>query len=222
MDADLIQANYDTLDDLATRFGQQAEAIQELHQLVQRASNRLEQGGWQGEGARAFLSELHSVTFPTMCRLQEALTQGRQTMGQIKAILQAAEEEAARPFQGGTAVGIIGNSGTAVPGDTPNSPDTPSTTETGTKFKSSRELIVKDPKDIFNEAYMEKFIGSHFAGENNSELNQLMEALLHKAPASETEVGPMLDRIADIRGVDRATFRQQYQTFLNLWPNASN
>ncbi|MBK7181414.1 MAG: hypothetical protein IPH82_30260 [Chloroflexi bacterium] len=86
----------------------------------------------------------------------------------------------------------------------------------------SRPRRQKDPGEIFSEQYMENFIGSHYQGENSPELNRLMEELLKNGPAPEAEVSNLLDRIADMRGVDRQAFRQDYQTYLNLWENASS
>ena len=67
---------------------------------------------------------------------------------------------------------------------------------------------------------MESFIDSHYRGEDSVELNQLMENLLQADPSDQTNVNQLLDRIADIRGVNRGDFRDQYQTYLNLSQNA--
>ncbi|MEZ4864324.1 MAG: WXG100 family type VII secretion target [Caldilineaceae bacterium] len=99
MSAEIIQAQYETLDAMARRFGARAEANQELQRRVQARTQALQQGGWEGRGAAAFLGEMHQELFPAMQRLTGALAAARTTMLQIKAIMQAAEQEAAAPFQ---------------------------------------------------------------------------------------------------------------------------
>ncbi|MEO7908769.1 MAG: WXG100 family type VII secretion target [Roseiflexaceae bacterium] len=100
MSADIIQARYDQLDRVAGRFAKASEANAELHARVMRCVEVLERGGWQGRGADAFFAEMHSTLYPAMQRLSKALAEGRAVTLQAKDILRAAEEEAARLFQG--------------------------------------------------------------------------------------------------------------------------
>jgi hypothetical protein len=81
-------------------------------------------------------------------------------------------------------------------------------------------MVAKDPNEMFTEAYMEKSIGSHFKGENSAELNRLMEELYHARLNYTPDVDRILDRIADLRGVDRDEFHAQYQKYLQLMENA--
>ena len=113
MSADTIQARYDELDRVAGRFAKASEASAELHARVMRCVEALERGGWQGRGADAFFAEMHGTLYPASQRLIKALAEGRAVTLQVKDILRAAEEEAARLFQGnGAGVGPDGNAST--------------------------------------------------------------------------------------------------------------
>lgn len=227
MSGDLIQANYEALEEIAARFGRESEGMGELNGRIQQALHALQNGGWEGEGSQAFFTEMENRVNPAAIRLIDALEQAKTVTLELKQLIQEAEEEAARPFggeggadsavAGGALGGAMGWGGTAV-GDSPAG-------STPAANKPSKDLIVRNPKTIFTEEYMENMIGSHNQGENSAKLNQLMEQLLQanrSGNGSEAQVGDLLDQIADIRGVDRATFRDQYQVFQNLWDNAPN
>src|SRR4051812_36388133 len=100
MSTDVIQANYDNLDNLASRFSRRAEVATRLHSRVMRGVKVLEDGAWAGQAATAFFNEMESGVFPALSRLHTALTAGDEVMRQIAEILRAAEQDAARPFCG--------------------------------------------------------------------------------------------------------------------------
>ncbi len=100
MGADVIQAHYDQLEQIAARFGQQAEAAAQTTQRVQQSTRALQAGGWEGRGAVAFFGEMERSVLPSMQRLAAALQQGQTVTRQISQVLRAAEEEASRPFRG--------------------------------------------------------------------------------------------------------------------------
>ncbi|MCB0000765.1 MAG: WXG100 family type VII secretion target, partial [Anaerolineales bacterium] len=66
MTADIIQARYDQLDNIANRFGREAENTTALMQQVQRGVDALRQSGWEGQGATAFLGEMETAVFPVI------------------------------------------------------------------------------------------------------------------------------------------------------------
>ncbi|GAB4456797.1 MAG: hypothetical protein Kow0031_37860 [Anaerolineae bacterium] len=211
MTTDLVQTNYEQVEAIARRFAQQAEAVEQVQAALRGALEPLQQGGWEGQGAQAFFTEMDSHTLPAVDRLRAALSEAGRVALKINEIMRQAEEEAAAPFRGpGEGGGSGGESGSA---------DAPAGGGNGAA-PSSRSLLAKDPARIFNEGYMEKFIGSRFQGANSAELNRLMEALVAARTSRSPEVDRILDRIADIRGVDRAEFRAQYQTYLQLLENA--
>lgn len=97
--ADIVQTDYNALDNIATRFARQSEASREAHESLQRAIQPLQNGGWVGAGANAFYSEMDGEVFPVVQRLTDALQQAQSVTLQISLILQEAEAEAAACFQ---------------------------------------------------------------------------------------------------------------------------
>lgn len=100
MGNDIIQAQYDQLEQIAVRFGRQAEATAQTTQRVQQAMRALQAGGWEGRGAAAFFGEMESSLLLSMQRLAAALQQSQTVTRQISQVMRAAEEEASRPFLG--------------------------------------------------------------------------------------------------------------------------
>lgn len=103
MAANVIQADYERLADVAARFHHQSELIQQITQQVLRDAGALRDGGWQGRGAATFTDELEGQILPAMERLEQALVDARGITLAISATIQEAEEMAASPF-GGAAV----------------------------------------------------------------------------------------------------------------------
>ncbi|MCP4421407.1 MAG: WXG100 family type VII secretion target [Chloroflexi bacterium] len=109
MSGDVIQAKYEMLEKMATQFGNESDVMGEINGRVQQAVDALQNGGWEGQGSQAFLSEMADVVFPASTRLIEALAQAQSVTLQIKDILQEADEEASAPFRGdGTFGGAAG------------------------------------------------------------------------------------------------------------------
>ncbi len=129
MTADIIQANYEALTTVADKFNQQSEVTSQTKQALLRVMNQLQAGGWIGEGSDAFFSEMEGDVLPGVGRLIEALAQAGQVTGQIKQILQGADEEASACFRndagpGGSAemgagVGVAGGGSSWNNGFTP-------------------------------------------------------------------------------------------------------
>ncbi|HRE48079.1 MAG TPA: WXG100 family type VII secretion target, partial [Aggregatilineales bacterium] len=100
MSARIIQCDYDALSQVATLFGEESEAVHRLFEQVQGVATAVEQGGWVGEGARRFLSELKEIVFPAGKRLSQALWEGKEAIMCIANTLQQHEDEAGLLFQG--------------------------------------------------------------------------------------------------------------------------
>jgi WXG100 family type VII secretion target len=94
-----ITAQYEELDQVATRFDNQSEAIRDTYVRVLRAVEALEEGGWIGEGANSFFQEMRSEVGPSTIRLFNALERAGQVTRQISSRLRQAEEEAAGYFK---------------------------------------------------------------------------------------------------------------------------
>lgn len=99
MSADVIQAQYDQLHQIALRFGQQAEAAAQTTQRVQESMRALQASGWEGRGSVAFFAEMNGQVVPSLQRLSGALQEGNRTTLQIAKVIKQAEEEAAKPFR---------------------------------------------------------------------------------------------------------------------------
>lgn len=107
MSAEIIQANFESLDNIANQFQQQAEAMAQMQQQVQIRLATLRDGGWEGKGSAAFFAEMDHTTLPATERLVTALEEASRTLYLIQNILRTAEEEAAAPFRTGTPPSII-------------------------------------------------------------------------------------------------------------------
>lgn len=138
--ADLIQADYEQLGDIGSRFQTQSEATVQMRSRVGRALDALKNDGWIGLGADAFFREMDADVLPAMYRLEEALREAAAVTNQIVDLLNSADENAASPFRresgsgsaspigsGGTADGGTGGSEGAGPGAGATTPvgDTP-------------------------------------------------------------------------------------------------
>lgn len=98
---DEIRADYDQLGQVAARFAQQADAIQQMIQRVRSSMDKLESGGWIGRGADAFFEEMHGEMLPACQRLYEALMSTSEATKETAQIFQHAESEASAPFKRG-------------------------------------------------------------------------------------------------------------------------
>lgn len=96
---DVIQADYEKLGQVASRFASQAQATREMTRKVRAAMQKLEQGGWIGRGADAFFREMNSEILPALKRMETALQTGSQVSKEIAQKMRSAEEEACAPFK---------------------------------------------------------------------------------------------------------------------------
>jgi len=123
------------------------------------------------------------------------LEQAQSVTLQVKDILQAAEEEAARPFGGGDADGQSINDGTE--GDNKPSP---------------LPLIGSD--GLFSESYMDDMVGKDIQGAGDSDLIDAMQTL--SGDASPEEISDALDKISAARDVPREQIQADYDRYLEL------
>ena len=96
MASDIISANYQALEEIATKFSNESERIRRVEQVVSQKLNALQSGGWLADAATAFYREMESDVCPAIQRFQAALTQASQTCREISNVLKQAEEEAAQ------------------------------------------------------------------------------------------------------------------------------
>ncbi|MER2599632.1 MAG: WXG100 family type VII secretion target [Caldilineales bacterium] len=208
MSNDIIQAQYDTLNDVARRFGGQAQANREMLAAVRRTMQPLQAGAWQGRGSTAFFNEMNSELLPALNRLVAALEQAQTITTAIARLVRQAEEEAARPFQGRD--GASANSNSAGDG---------ATAAPAAGADSAAMPTPMDTASIFAPAYMDSLIGLQVQGADSAALNRAMETLA--GTPSPQQVEQALDQIAQARGVPRAEIEAQYQRYLSLRDEAT-
>jgi len=97
--SDEIKANYEELNKIAARFGNESQAINQMLQKVRGGMDPLENGGWQGRGSDSFFSEMNSEVIPATQRLQKALAEASRVTKEIVNTMKDAEEEASSPFR---------------------------------------------------------------------------------------------------------------------------
>ena len=202
MTNDIIQAQYDTLSEVARRFGSQAQANREMLAAVRRAMQPLQAGAWQGRGSAAFFNEMNGEVLPALNRLAAALEQAQSVTTAIARVVRQAEEEAAQPFKGhGGAGSGSGNAGGA-------------TDDPAGGSDAAGLPIPLDTTAIFTDSYMDGLVGLQVQGANSAQLNSAMETLAGNPTPQQVEQA--LDQIAQARGVPRAEIEAQYQRYLAL------
>ncbi|MCB0077377.1 MAG: WXG100 family type VII secretion target [Anaerolineales bacterium] len=98
--SDIIRANYDELENIAKRFDDSSQVIEEMLNMIKGSMQNLE-GEWIGRGSEAFFAEMKDEVLPAVMRLQNALTEAAGVTRKIVETVRGAEEEAAGLFRGG-------------------------------------------------------------------------------------------------------------------------
>lgn len=99
--SDEIRADYDRLEQVAAKFGNESQAIQQMLQNVKGSMDPLENGGWVGRGSEAFFSEMNGEVLPASERLRQALDEANSVTKRIIQVVKQAEDEASSPFRAG-------------------------------------------------------------------------------------------------------------------------
>ena len=99
--ADEVKADYEQLEQVASKFSSQSEEIQQMLQTVKNNMDQLEPD-WIGRGSEAFFSEMQSEVLPAVMRLQQALEEANRVTKEVVQTMQDAEEEASSPFRSNT------------------------------------------------------------------------------------------------------------------------
>jgi WXG100 family type VII secretion target len=98
--ADEIKADYSQLEQIRSRFGNEEQAVYQVHMNLIKPFDQLENGqGWIGKGSDAFYREMHDVVFPALTRLQAALSEAGEKTKKIADTMRQAEQDAASPFR---------------------------------------------------------------------------------------------------------------------------
>lgn len=94
----IIQAEYETLDQVSGKFDLTAENTEEMLRTIEASLAPLVDGGWKGMGSDAFFAEMKDEVLPALKRLLTALENASYTTRQIVEVLYSAEQEAANQF----------------------------------------------------------------------------------------------------------------------------
>ncbi|MEO6060767.1 MAG: WXG100 family type VII secretion target, partial [Thermoflexales bacterium] len=94
MAAPKIRSDYDQLNQIGQRFGQEGESTRQLIQSLRQNLDTLRGGDWIGPGATAFYSEMDGSVMPSLKRLAAAMDAAKQASGQVRQLMQQAEGEA--------------------------------------------------------------------------------------------------------------------------------
>src|SRR4051812_20683359 len=103
MATDVVQATYDHLDQVAEQFGRSADNTDALLRRLGASTGRLADGGWKGEAADRFHTEMQTRVLPAVVRLSEALTTAQAVALQVKTTVSDAERRAAALFNSSVA-----------------------------------------------------------------------------------------------------------------------
>lgn len=129
---DIIQVDYQKLEDIARLFAQQTEECIQLSQRIKEPLKALQNSGWEGSAAKAFLTEVNEDIFPTMKRLSDSLFEGERMTMQIAKILQDADEEAT-------------NAGKPIASNSANSVNISSIQASANRMSRFKRLAPRDP-----------------------------------------------------------------------------
>ena len=99
--ADEVRADYEQLEQVASRFANQSQEVQQMLQQVRNQMQKL-QSDWIGRGSEAFFSEMEGEVLPAVQRLQQALEEANRVTNEIVQTMQQAEDEASSPFRSNT------------------------------------------------------------------------------------------------------------------------
>ncbi|MFD3164219.1 WXG100 family type VII secretion target [Herpetosiphon sp. NSE202] len=99
MNKPIIQIQYDQMQQIAKRFDQQMQKVNNINQMLQQTVANLRNGAWQGQAAQAFFKEFETEITPTLQRLVQVFETHQSVTIEIGKLFKTHEEEAARLFQ---------------------------------------------------------------------------------------------------------------------------
>lgn len=175
MSAPIIQAQYEALDEIAKQFNRQASNTETMLRLLIQRLEQLEGGGWIGESAQSFFHEMGGEVIPATNRLRDAFSAGNEATINITQILQAAEQEAAKPFQNNS---NLPSYITKLGKNIRINPDDPSyTVKNGVVFKSVNGETSVHPNDIQQQGLGDCYLMASMATIADQNPNLLQNAI---------------------------------------------
>ncbi|MBM7844984.1 WXG100 family type VII secretion target [Herpetosiphon giganteus] len=98
MTAPIVQAEYEQLKQIATKFGQLRDRVSSLQQQLNQLHQQLA-SSWHGDAFKAFEHEYTGEVVPALKRLENNFSVAQSVTGEISKIFRQAEEEAAGLFK---------------------------------------------------------------------------------------------------------------------------
>ncbi len=102
MSASDITADYEQLEQIASKFGQTADEMDALRNTLMQQVDDLYTDGWRGEGSNKFFAEMEGDVLPAVRRLHDAFLEAQQVTLKTVAIFREAEQGASKLFEGGS------------------------------------------------------------------------------------------------------------------------
>jgi len=90
---DKIEANYEELKALQSKFSSESEAINQLLSQTRQKVEALHGVGWIGRGADTFFAEMNGRILPSMGKLVRALQEAASAVNRIATIFSNSEQE---------------------------------------------------------------------------------------------------------------------------------
>ena len=97
--ADLIEADYGKLEQIHKQFSREADNVNKMIKDVRARMAPLQDGGWKGDAAAAFFSEMNGEVLPACLRLKKALREAAATTKRVGKTVQKAEQDAKNAFK---------------------------------------------------------------------------------------------------------------------------
>ena len=116
MPAPKVRADFDLLNNIATRFSGESDNITQMQSSITQAMSALEGGDWVGPGATAFYAEMRELVLPAVQRLIAALGEAGTTATKIGRTVKQAETDAARQLRSTGGSGAPKGHGQSSPG----------------------------------------------------------------------------------------------------------
>ncbi|MCW1971159.1 MAG: WXG100 family type VII secretion target [Anaerolineae bacterium] len=93
MAAAKVKANYEQLQDIAKTFGENADSLSIMKDMISNQVDTLQGGDWEGVGARNFYGEMGGMMMPAFTKLINAMNAAQKTANDIAKTMKQAEED---------------------------------------------------------------------------------------------------------------------------------
>jgi WXG100 family type VII secretion target len=228
------RADYDELTAAARAWAVEAEKTNQMIASIRQSMEALQGGDWVGTGANAFYAEMNGQVLPSLNRLARSLTRASETTRNISRSVKEAEDAAAAVLNGQGVNASGGSGGGSAPiiepisgsgGDSSGSTGGAAGAGAGRaagavpvtmipQWQRDNPLLVRDPHELFQDAYMRDLVGSTFQGADSPRLRRAMDTLWKfRHGPNGPEFQQALNEVANLRGLTRKEVETQWQKY---------